>query len=220
MGNNVTKIYKRVKSIFFFNKTNKQSSSFEKITELNKEINFHGNNRVHETTIGRNSYVSFNSIIYHTDIGNYCSIGPNVVVGFGDHPLDLISTSPHVYLNEAIFNKIETDKILLNHFEKVKIENDVWIGANVYIKNGVRIGNGAVVGAGSVVLKDVGDYEIVAGVPAKIIRKRFSDSTIELLLKSNWWNLNTETLKNYKDTLINPNEANLKDMIKKINSNE
>jgi serine acetyltransferase len=108
----------------------------------------------------------------------------------------------------------------LNHFEKVKIENDVWIGANVYIKNGVRIGNGAVVGAGSVVLKDVGDYEIVAGVPAKIVRKRFSDSTIELLLKSNWWNLNTETLKNYKDTLINPNEANLKDMIKKINSNE
>jgi acetyltransferase-like isoleucine patch superfamily enzyme len=216
MGNFIKKIFNRLKTYFSGNKINNQDISFEKLIELGRAENFHGNNKVLDVEIGKYSYVSFNSIIYHTSIGRYCSIGPNVVVGYGDHPIDMISTSPHVYLNDLIYEKHEIDTFLVPHFKKVQIENDVWVGANVYIKNGVKIGNGAIIGAGSVVLKDVGDYEIFGGVPAKFIRKRFDDIVINLLLKTNWWILDTAELKQFKETLNNPIEDNLKDMIKKL----
>jgi acetyltransferase-like isoleucine patch superfamily enzyme len=178
--------------------------------------NFHGNNKVRDITLGKYSYVSFNSIIYYTDIGKYCSIGPNVVTGYGDHPITNISTSPYVYLNQVIYNQVEINNILISHFKRVKIENDVWIGANVFIKNGIRIGNGAVVGAGAVVIKDVKDYEIVAGVPAEHIRFRFNDEIIKELLASEWWNFDPDKLAAYKTTLLNPDKQSLKQMIKEL----
>jgi acetyltransferase-like isoleucine patch superfamily enzyme len=214
MGNFIKKI-KNYALIFFLNKKrNEQKLSFEQLIELGKNPYFHGNNKVRDISIGKNSYVSFNSIVYHADIGNYCSIGPNVVIGFGDHPINMISTSPHIYLNNLLYNASETKEFLIPHFKKVKIENDVWIGANVYIKNGVKIGNGAIIGAGSVVVKDVGDYEIVVGVPATLLRKRFTDNVVKILLQSKWWFQDIETLNKYKDTLRYPNEKNLKEMIK------
>lgn len=203
------KIYHRLKKLFFLNKNNDKSLSFEELIELGKIPNFHGNNKVRNISIGKHSYVSFNSIVYHTEIGNYCSIGPNVVIGYGDHPINIISTSPHIYLNDRIFNSEEINGFLDPHFKKVKIENDVWIGANVFIKNGVRIGNGAIIGAGSVVLKDVKDYEIVGGIPSKLIRKRFNDSIVSLLLEIKWWELDFEILKLYADVIKNPNHDDL-----------
>lgn len=214
MGNFIKKIKNYTLKNFVDKKLNKEELSFEQLIELGKNPNFHGNNRVSNISIGLNSYVSFNSIIYHANIGNYCSIGPNVVIGFGDHPINMISTSPHIYLNNLLYDVNETNEFLIPHFKKVKIENDVWIGANVYIKNGVKIGNGAIIGAGSVVVKDVGDYEIVIGVPAVFLRKRFGDEVIKLLLESKWWFLDIETLKKYKETLRCPNKTNLKEMIK------
>ena len=214
MGNFI----KKIKNFFLKKILNKKQKelelNFEELVELGKVHNFHGNNKVHNMSIGKNSYVSFNSIIYHADIGDYCSIGPNVIIGYGDHPTNMISTSPHIYLNNLLYNANETDSILISHFNKVKILNDVWIGANVFIKNGVKIGNGAIVGAGSVVLKDVGDYEIVVGVPAAFLRKRFNDEVIKLLLESKWWFLNIETLNRFKETLSCPNEVSLREMIK------
>ncbi len=214
MGNIVKKIKNFTLSFFFKKKLNKAGLSFEQLVEAGKNPNFHGNNKVFNVTIGKYSYVSFNSIVYHADIGNFCSIGPNVVIGYGDHPITMISTSPNIYLNNLLYDSSEREEFLIPHFEKVKIENDVWIGANVYIKNGVKIGNGAIIGAGSVVVKDVDNYEIVVGVPAKLLRKRFDDKIIALLLESEWWLLNIEVLKFFKETLRNPNEINLKEMIK------
>lgn len=69
----------------------------------------------------------------------------------------------------------------------LEIQNDVWIGQDVLLKNGIVIGNGAVVGAGAIVVKDVAPYEIVAGVPARRLRFRFNETTIEALLKLKWW---------------------------------
>lgn len=216
MGNFIKKTRNYVLTKIFKSKLNEQELSFEQLIELGKNPYFHGNNKVCNISIGKNSYVSFNSIVYHADIGNFCSIGPNVVIGFGDHPINMISTSPHIYLNDLLYTSRETSTILIPHFRKVKIGNDVWIGANVYIKNGVKIGNGVIIGAGSVVLKDVGDYEIIAGIPAVVIRKRFSDEVIKLLLESKWWFLDFKTLKIYKETLTYPNEVNLKEMNKNI----
>ena len=100
-----------------------------------------------------------------------------------NHDLDCVSTSCHIFGPDhgiTEFTGFTTSTV---------IENDVWIAANVCIKQGVTIGTGAVVGAGSVVTKDVPPYAIVAGVPARIIRYRFNEETIQKLLDSQWWRM-------------------------------
>lgn len=134
------------------------------------------------TKIDDYSYVSNNSIIHNCKIGKFCSIGPNVVIGFGEHPTSFISTSPLFYAaNEGMFNTnlYTTNSFIQNDAKKiVQIGNDVWIGANVYIKNGITIGDGAVIGAGAIVTSSVQPYAIVVGVPAKVLRYRFSQEKI------------------------------------------
>lgn len=85
------------------------------------------------------------------------------------------------------------------------IENDVWIGFGVTILNGTHIGDGVIIAAGSVVTKDVEPYMIVGGVPAKPIRRRFSDKLCERLEKSKWWNYGPEIL--YGLDISNPEEC-------------
>lgn len=95
-----------------------------------------------------------------------------------------------------------------NHFEwskKTIIENDVWLGARTMVLAGVTIHTGAVIGAGSVVTKDVGPYEIWAGNPARFIRKRFDDDTIDKLLKTRWWDFSDDILRNLGMKVTDPN---------------
>lgn len=77
------------------------------------------------------------------------------------------------------------------------IGNDVWIGYEAVILSGVTIGDGAIIGTRAVVTKDVPPYTIVGGVPAKTIRKRFSDATIAALLQINWWDWPEEKIKQH-----------------------
>ena len=79
----------------------------------------------------------------------------------------------------------------------IVIGNDVWIGYEAVILAGVTIGDGAVIGARAVVTKDIPPYTIVSGVPAKPIRKRFSQETIDLLLKIKWWNWPEERIRQH-----------------------
>ena len=81
--------------------------------------------------------------------------------------------------------------------QTTKIGHDVWVGQNVLVKQGVSIGTGAVIGMGSVVTKNVAPYTIVAGVPAREIKKRFKEDVIKQLLKSKWWGFSDEKLINY-----------------------
>ncbi len=141
------------------------------------------------STLGKHSYVGYNSQVHNCKIGNYCSISNNFIAGAADHPIEWVSTSP---VFEAV--KRSGTKKRFAHFPVPEVKesiigNDVWIGTNVIVKQGVKIGNGAVVGSGAVVTKDVPPYAIVAGVPAKIIRYRFGEETIEALEKSKWWEL-------------------------------
>lgn len=159
----------------------------------NKGTFLFGNNHIQNTVIGKYSYVAYNTILRNCEIGRYCSIGPNVTVGFGDHRIDTLSTHPGVYMHSS-FSEAENAARLNASFPKVVIKNDVWIGANVYIRNGVTIGNGAIVGAGSVVLSDVPDFAIVGGIPAKLIRYRFDEKVIEWLRVSEWWEKDIESL--------------------------
>lgn len=137
-------------------------------------------------------------------IGNYCSIANNVrfIVDEGFHTLSNITNYPlvnNLFKEEIIKNKnpILTNRILskVSQKEGITIGNDVWIGMGTYIMPGVTIGNGVTIGANSVVTKDIPDYAIVAGSPAKIIRFKYSDSTIEKLNKIAWWNWDEKLVK-------------------------
>jgi len=141
----------------------------------------------------RYSFCGYDCEIVNTEIGAFCSIANNVKIGGARHPIEWVSTSPVFYNGrDSVRKKFSTfDRDEDKH---TVIGNDVWIGANAIIIQGVKIGNGAVIGAGSIVTKDVGDYEIVAGNPAKFIRKRFSDNVIQGLVDSKWWLLSDERL--------------------------
>ena len=150
---------------------------------------------IYNSVVGDYSYIAQNSYISFTTIGKFCSIGPNVLCGWGIHPTNGISTSPYFYstIKQNGETLSKTDKI--QERKPIQIGNDVFIGANVTILDGVTIGDGAIIGAGAVVSKDIEPYAIAVGSPIKIIRKRFNDETIRNLINIQWWNFAPEELK-------------------------
>lgn len=131
-----------------------------------------------------------------TKIGAFCSIGKNVVIGHGKHPINYLSTSPYLYFDELGFKASkQVSHEEFGKLEPVEIGNDVWIGEGVFIKNGVKIGDGSVIGAKAVVTKDIPPYAIVAGCPAKILKYRFDEETIKELLELKWWKLSDDIIK-------------------------
>ena len=143
--------------------------------------------------MGRYSYMGFYNSICDTTIGSFCSIASYCAIGGGNHPMDAVSTSPVFYAGHNSLGK-NFANIPEAENQGVEIGHDVWIGEAVFINDGVKIGTGAVIGAHSVVTKDVEPYSIVAGAPAREIRKRFDDETIERLLESKWWEWPEEEL--------------------------
>lgn len=150
--------------------------------------------------IGNCTYIGDGTQILNcSQIGNFTSISHDVKIGLENHQLNCLGTSP-------IFYSKSRGWIEKNTFEREQptvIENDVLISANAMIMSGITIGNGAVIGAGAFVNKDVPPYAIVAGTPAKIIRYRFDEKTIDKLQKSQWWNKNKQELLEFKEQFTN-----------------
>lgn len=130
--------------------------------------------------IGANSGLGPNEVV----IGRYSSIGPDVLIGSNVHPLTTPSTSS-VFYSPLWGAKI--DQRTSHNNQAVHIGSDVWIGTRSMVMPGVRVGNGAVIAAGAIVTKDVPPYTIVGGIPARVIRYRFSPDFIDRLLQSHWW---------------------------------
>lgn len=152
--------------------------------------------KVKGSKIGAYSYIGNGTTLENAEIGKFCSISDNCRIGMGSHTLNLLSTCS--LFTEAVngtqYKWVENDVNAVES-KKVIIGNDVWIGYQSIILGGVKIGDGAVVGAGAVVVKDVPPYAVVGGVPAKVIKYRFSEEIISNLCVYKWWDLPEDVLK-------------------------
>jgi acetyltransferase-like isoleucine patch superfamily enzyme len=199
----------------------KKNVKFGKRVTLNTNHYFEGwnaigkNTEISYTSVGLGSYISDNCLIRMTQIGRFCSIGSNVQMGIGTHPTRVyVSTHPAFFStsNERGFTFTEEDIFEeLTYIDPerkyvLSIGNDVWVGSNVIFTDGLYIGNGAVIAAGAVVTKDVPPYAIVGGIPAKIIRFRFTDEEIQKLNSIKWWDWEFAKLKQQSHLFNNINE--------------
>ncbi len=176
--------------------------------------------------IGRYTYGYERLLEYHPlaeSIGRYCSINETARI-WNNHPIGYVTTHPMLdYPTFYSWNRWEIRNDLVRKYGKyfenanyensylrnnrpVVIGNDVWIGANVVILPGVTVGDGAILAAGTVVTKDVDPYAIVGGVPAKVIRYRFSREMIDIFLKTEWWNWSIEKIEENIELFYQPEE--------------
>ena len=156
-----------------------------------------------QVNVGRYTYGSLKVLTFNNHyslvIGDFCSIASDVVfVLEADHPLNCISTFPFMAkcLNEGEMEATSKGNII--------IQDDVWIGHGAIILSGVTVGQGAVIAAGAVVTSDVPPYSIFGGIPAKQIRKRFSDETIAFLQNLNYRKLTEDLIREHKSELLSP----------------
>jgi acetyltransferase-like isoleucine patch superfamily enzyme len=168
---------------------------------------FHGTCRV-----GAFTYINGGSEVSDADIGRYCSIAREVIIGPGAHPIDFLTTHPLASDPSGLSANMAGDKtyaafaltaLSKSHADpgRTIIGDDVWIGARAIVLRGVTVGTGAIIGAGAVVTKDVAPYQIVAGVPARVLRGRFAPEMIARLLASRWWmrDLSAMTVRDFSD---------------------
>jgi acetyltransferase-like isoleucine patch superfamily enzyme len=143
--------------------------------------------------VGFNSFHNGNFTVngnVTAEVGSFCSIGKNVALYTVNHDTRFATTQGFLY--REYFDAVHPGAATGNYSRSrskgpITIKNDVWIGDNVKIMSGVTIGNGACIGAGAVVTKNVGDYEIVGGVPARQLSQRYDSDTIKKLLSIEWW---------------------------------
>ena len=140
------------------------------------------------------------NVLYHFDfigdklvIGKFCTIASDVkfIMNGANHPLNYFTTYPFAIFGHAWENTMSLEGECKGD---IIIGNDVWLGYNALIMPGANVGDGSIIAANSVVTKDVKPYTIVGGNPAKLIRKRFPDQVINLMLEVRWWHWSIEKI--------------------------
>lgn len=149
--------------------------------------------QIYDVTMGRHSFCGYDCDLNNVEVGPFCSIASNVIIGGGEHPTDWVSTSPVFYEGRDSIKAKFSDFPRSSH-ERTIIKADVWIGRNALVKAGVHVGVGSVIAMGAVVTKDVPPYSIVGGVPAKVLKYRFAKDICLKLEKTKWWLLDDDKL--------------------------
>lgn len=177
------------------------SSTISPFTSLQRKA------KLMNSHVGRNSRICINTELFNTTVGNFSIIARNCIVGLGAHPTNTLS--PHSIFYKKNRWKWHNDWCHDTGFREsdkpIAIGNGVWIGMRCLILDGVTIGDGAIVAAGAVVTKDVPPFAVVGGIPAKVLKYRFSPDIIERLLEIKWWNLPDEEITRIKDLFHIPN---------------
>ena len=178
------------------------SAIFDSKLENNTTVYSHSS--LSKIDFGAYSYVSDNATMARMTVGRFTSIGPGFVCGYGEHPTNFVTTSPVFYSTRRQCGVSFTETDHYDEQRPTTIGNDVWIGARVFVRDGVKIGHGALIAAGAVVTKDVPDYAMMGGVPAKLIRYRFPEDVVRELLEIQWWNWSEERLREAQPKLAQP----------------
>lgn len=173
-------------------------------SNIHKTAKINSGATIVDSLIGRYTYTCYDDEIVNCEIGQFCSISDEVVIGGAEHPINWVSTSPVFQNVKHSGPKKKFSEFDFEGIKKTVIGNDVWIGRRAIIKAGVTVGDGAVIGSGSVVTKDIPPYAIVGGVPAKILKYRFGEETIKELLQSEWWNMRDEVIERYAHLIKDP----------------
>ncbi len=198
-----------IKKLLYFLKIRKFENPF-----FTKDFIEFKNDNIGEYTYGRPK-VLFRNKNAKLIIGKFCSISTNVTIFLGgNHRMDWISTYP--------FNEIDRFQSYSKNIHghpatkgSVSIGNDVWIGDGVTILSGINIGDGAVLAAKSLITKDVKPYEVWGGNPARLIKKRFSEEQIKILIEEKWWDKDISEIEALIPKLCNENLTEFYDNIKK-----
>ncbi len=142
-----------------------------------------------DSMLGDYSYIVNDGEVANAEIGKFCSIAAHVRINPGNHPMQRVSQSHFTYRSDLYWPDVGKDDAFFEWRRgfPVRIGHDVWIGHGAVIMPGVSIGVGAVIGAGAIVTKDVANYSINVGAPAKPLRRRFSESVEAGMLALAWW---------------------------------
>jgi phosphonate metabolism protein (transferase hexapeptide repeat family) len=152
---------------------------------------------LHEVVMGDYSYVVNDSQITYSTIGKFCSIAAMTRINPGNHPMHRATQAHFTYRASAYFpgEPDDSEFFAWRRDQAVDIGHDVWIGHGAIVLPGRSIGTGAVVAAGAIVTKDVPAYTIVAGNPARPIKRRFAEDTAERLIQLAWWDWDHQALQ-------------------------
>lgn len=166
--------------------------------KVGNNVAFNRRSYFNDSIIDDYSYAGSNTTMNYSSIGKFCSLARNVDIGGFDHDYHKVTTMPMFRFkqlkgggNPEVGGK-----------ELCVVGNDVWIAAGAQILHKVSIGDGSVIGAGAIVTKDVPPYAIVAGVPARIIKFRFDEKTIEELMEIKWWKWPEQEIQNNIEWMI------------------
>ena len=172
--------------------------------------------RLNGVTMDDYSYIGKCSVLHNTSIGKYCSISACCVIGLPGHPTNLLSTSPLFSSPSNALKEKWVQEYVYKPEIRVEIGNDVWIGYGAMIPNNIRVGDGAIIAAGAVVTKDVPPYAVVGGIPARVIKYRFSQEVIDRLLELRFWDRPENEIKMNIDLFRRP-DLQVRDLEKWVN---